>query len=347
MKMKKLLSVVLCMMLFVYALPLLTVGLSPDQDTDALAPEDTGEEVPTSADETLPEPASGWDKAHTVTVCIDGDVETLDFRTYLIGVMAAEMPASFPVEALKAQAVVARTYTLYKQELYGADGMPESHHGAQLCTDSNHCEAWCDVATQAVALWGDSMDFYLEKIAAAVDETDGLILVYQDQPIAAVFHSASAERTESAVDVWGTEVPYLVSVESPGGEDSPKYEGEVRISQKEFAAALLAQVPEADLSVDASYWFRDSHRSEAGGVIDVLVGGARVKGTLIRQIAGLNSINFHVQAEGDDLIFTTLGSGHGVGMSQYGARAMAHDGANYVEILLHYYSGAQLLKKSV
>lgn len=141
-------------------------------------------------------------------------------------------------------------------------------------------------------------------------------------------------------------MPYLIGVESPGGEDSPKYQGEVRVMQKDFAAAVQEQVPDADFSSEASFWFRDSHRSEAGGVVDVLVGGVRVKGTVIRQIAGLNSINFKVHAEGDELIFTTLGSGHGVGLSQYGARAMAKDGSDYAEILLHYYTGAQFLKKS-
>jgi len=340
--MKKLLAIVFCMMLFIYTLPLLTVGLSPVEAESSM----DGTETKASEVDELPEPASGWDKEQSVTVYIDGEVRTFDLRTYLIGVMAAEMPASFPEEALKAQAVAARTYTLYKQELYAAEGTPESHHGAQLCSDPNHCKAWCDIATQAVALWGDSTDFYQEKLEAAVDGTDGLILVYDDHPIAAVFHSASVGRTESAVDVWGTDVSYLVSVESPGGEDSPKYEGEVRMLQKDFAAAMLKLEPDADFSTDASYWFRDSNRSEAGGVIDVLVGGVRVKGTVVRQVAGLNSTDFRVRAEGNDLIFTTLGSGHGVGLSQYGARAMARDGANYPEILLHYYTGAQLLKKS-
>lgn len=340
--MKKLLSVVFCMMLFVYLLPMLTVGFSAEKSKDE--PAENADEQTTIIDE--PTIKAEWDQAQDVTVCIDGEVRKLDLRTYLIGVMAAEMPASFPEEALKAQAVAARTYTLYKQELYGADGMPESHKGAQLCSDPNHCKAFCDVSVQAAALWGDSTDFYLEKLESAVDSTDGLIMVYEEHPIAAVFHSASVGRTESAADIWGTDVPYLIGVESPGGEDSPKYQGEVRVMQKDFAAAVQEQVPDADFSSEASFWFRDSHRSEAGGVVDVLVGGVRVKGTVIRQIAGLNSINFKVRAEGDELIFTTLGSGHGVGLSQYGARAMAKDGSDYAEILLHYYTGAQFLKKS-
>lgn len=343
MKMKKLLSLVLCMMLAVFALPLLTVSRSADtpDEPDASAGAESAEPV-----SSLPAPQNSWDEKQTVTVCISGEVRTFDLRSYLIGVMAAEMPASFPEEALKTQAVAARTYTLYKQALYGADGMPESHHGAQLCSDPSHCKAWCDVSVQAAALWGDSRDLYLEKLTSAVDSTDGLILVYDGAPIAAVFHSAAAGRTENAEDVWGTAVPYLLSVESPGGEDSPKYQGEVRISQAAFAENMKVLVPEVSLAGGASSWFRDSRRSEAGGIIDLLVGGVRVKGTAVRQAAGLNSTNFRVRVDGSDLVFTTTGCGHGVGLSQYGARALARNGSDYTEILLHYYSGAQLLKKS-
>lgn len=339
--MKKLLSLVLCMMLSLFALPLLTVS-RPAAGTDEPA-------ARTAADEPAALPAAApesWDQRQTVTVCVDGEKRAFDLRSYLIGVMAAEMPASFPEEALKAQAVAARTYTLYKQALYGADKMPESHHGAQLCTDPNHCKAWCDVAVQAASLWGDSSALYLEKLTAAVDGTDGMILVYEGKPIAAVFHSASAGRTENAADVWGTDVPYLRSVESPGGEQSPKYRAEVRVSQSAFAAAMKALEPSCSFSGAAAGWFRDSRRSEAGGVISVVVGGTRVRGALVRQAAGLNSANFRVAADGADLVFTTTGCGHGVGMSQYGARALAREGRDYTEILLHYYSGAQLLKKS-
>ena len=345
--MKKLLALVLSMMLALFALPLLTVSPMAAPADGPGGPGDAPLPAAPSAPVALTDAAAGsWDDRQTVTVRIDGETRTFDLRSYLIGVMAAEMPASFPEEALKAQAVAARTYTLYKQALYAGGGAPESHGGAQLCADPGHCKAWCDLSVQAAALWGDSTGLYLEKLTAAVDGTDGLVLTHEGAPIAAVFHSASAGRTENAADVWGTEIPYLVSVESPGGEDAPRYQGEVRVRQSDFAAAMTALAPEADFSAGAESWFRDSHRSQAGGVIDLLVGGARVRGGLVRQAAGLNSTNFRVRTERDDLVFTTTGSGHGVGLSQYGARAMARDGADYTEILLHYYTGAQLLKKS-
>ncbi len=299
-------------------------------------------------EEPPPEMTVGYDKTHRITVLVNGTVKEMDLETYLIGVLAAEMPAAFPVEALKAQAVAARTYTLYKETLYGSDAKdaPESHKGALLCGDSTHCKAYCDIEQRGAELWGANQAFYQSKITAAVRDTDGLILVHQGKPIAAVFHAASAEKTEAAVDVWGNPVPYLVSVSSPGGEASSAYHATVELLQSDFAAAFQAAHPEADLSGAASSWFKQIKRSEAGGVISLSVGGVTVEGREIRSLAGLNSTNFTVEAKDTLLVFNTTGYGHGVGMSQYGARALALEGENFESILKHYYTGVDLLLKS-
>ena len=289
-----------------------------------------------------------YDASHRVTVLIEGAVQEMDLDRYLVGVLAAEMPASFPVEALKAQAVAARTYALYKESLYGKNGedAPESHQGAVLCADSGHCKAYCDVRQRGEDLWGANQTFYTNKITAAVHDTDGLIMVHEGKPIAAVFHAASAEKTEAAVDVWGSEVPYLVSVSSPGGEASNAYHATVELMQSDFAAAFQAAHPQADFSGAADTWFSQIRRSEAGGVISLSVGGVVVEGREIRSLAGLNSTNFTISVQESVLVFTTVGYGHGVGMSQYGARALALEGKTFDEILKHYYTGVALLLKS-
>lgn len=358
--MKKLLLAVAALMLIVYAMPMVTVGFSAQEDeiyggTDAVLVDATG---PTEATEPAARPTEApvqespqslvsYDKKTYITVLVGGEPQTLSLHDYLVGVVAAEMPANFPEEALKAQALAARTYSLYKIKLY-EDGMdiPDVHKGAQLCDDYTHCKAYCDIAVKGAELWGGSAAMYTEKITKAVESTCGLIAVYDGQPIAAVFHAASGDYTEAAVDVWGGDVPYLVSVPTSGGEESSRFYSEVTISQSDFAARVKEKYPEASFPADAGQWFKASSRSQAGGIIDVAVGGVRVPGTFIRQIAGLNSTNFKVRVDGDKLVFTSTGYGHGVGMSQYGAKALALEGKTFDQIIKHYFTGVELLLKS-
>lgn len=336
--MKKLLNFVLFLTLCAISMPILTVGLAAAEEEVS---RQTHEPLVSETVLTQTPASKRYDEETIVTLLSGGEVRELSLEDYLLGVLAAEMPAGFPEEALKAQAVAARTYTLYKMALY-RDKEDPAHQGADLCDDPGHCEAFADLTTQAAALWGDSVDIYRQRLQAAVSETDGMIVVYDDQPIAAVFCAASTERTESAKDIWGSDLPYLVSVESPGGRDCSRYEGTVTMAQSDFAAAVQAQFPEAGFSEPPGTWFRDSHRSQAGSVMDVLVGGVRLTGSQVRQIVGLNSANFTVKVQDDDLVFSTVGYGHGVGLSQYGARFLALDGQTYDQILSHYYPGTQL-----
>ena len=333
--MKRLFLTVVLLLACVYMLPVFTVGLeSAGQADDGTS----GGESPSAGGD--------FDQSTVITLCDGGEVKELKLCDYLKGVLAAEMPASFPIEALKAQAVAARTYTLYQLSLYDS-GMeaPESHNGAQLCSDYTHCKAYRDVDAQKESLWGSDADFYYDKIKSAVDDTSGIIATYKGEPIAAVFHAASSEMTESSLSVWGTEMPYLVSVESPGGEESPKYNGTVEISAEDFKSKMLESYPEMDFSQTPDKWFKASQRSEAGGVETVAVGGVRVSGVWLRQQLGLNSTNFTYEVSGDTLRFQTKGYGHGVGMSQYGAKALAEQGKTYDEIIKWYYTGVDLTIK--
>lgn len=337
--MKKLLNFVLLLTLGAIFTPLLTVGIAVEEaPVEVFVPEALVSEVGLAQEE-----RPVYDRATVIKLYTQGDVRELSLQDYLVGVLAAEMPAGFPEEALKAQAVAARTYTLYKMALYqGDEQLPEIHQGADMCDDPSHCEAFADLAVQAASLWGESAEVYRQRLQTAVEETDGMILVYEDAPIAAVFCAAAGEKTESAKDVWGSDLPYLVSVDSPGGKDCSQYEGTVTVAQTDFAQTIKSKWPEADFSEAPGTWFRDSHRSEAGSVIDVLVGGVRLTGSQVRQAVGLNSANFKVKVEDGKLVFTTIGYGHGVGMSQYGARYLAMDGQTYDQILAHYYPGTQL-----
>ncbi len=279
------------------------------------------------------------DDALTVKALIGGEVQELSMKEYLTGVVAAEMPASFPAEALKAQAAAARTYTVYKMRLLelGAAN-PDEHMGAVVCDDYHHCKAFAD-AEKRRAMWGEDYERYEAVIENAVTDTDGMIVKYNGEPIAAVFHSASGPRTENAADVWGTETPYLKSVQAPDGSASPNYRASVEVAASDFRETVRAAYPEAAVDGAPNTWFRDSRRSGAGGILNVLVGGVRIPGTELREMFGLNSTNFTITPKEDSIVFNTTGYGHGVGLSQYGAKELALQGRSWIEILKTYYTG--------
>ena len=293
-----------------------------------------GRETP--VDETEPPPfASGELDRAAVLRGLDGDaVLEMDLGEYLVGVVRAEMPASFQPEALKAQAVAARTYTLYKLQTGG-------NHGdtADICTDSTCCQAYLD-EERARANWGEAAADNEKKVEEAVTDTDGQVILYGGVPILAVFHSSSAGLTRQAGEVWLNDLPYLQAVDSPEpAEAIPNYYSRVEFTAEEFRQKILAAFPEAELSGDAEGWLKDADVDGAGSVSTVAVGGVEVKGSGLRSALGLRSACFTWEAREGKLVFFVTGYGHGVGMSQYGANAMASQGAGYQEILTHYYTG--------
>ena len=261
-------------------------------------------------------------------------VESLSLDEYLTGVVLAEMPASFALEALKAQAVAARTFTLRQMEA-------GKHTDCDVCSDSGCCQAWIDQASLKAKL-GDAWSGYWEKAAKAVAETDGVVLTYDGALIDAVYFSCSGGTTEPAAAVWGSEIPYLQPVDSPGEETAPRYESQVSVSMDRFRSLILQQNAEADLTGPAAGWFGGVTHSAGGGVETMEIGGQTFRGTALRSLFGLNSTLFTVAVEQDAVVFEVHGFGHRAGMSQYGANAMAQSGSTYDEILFHYYTGVTL-----
>ena len=266
----------------------------------------------------------------------DGTVEELTLEDYLWGVVAAEMPASFEPEALKAQAAAARTYTLRLQS-----AVTSKHENAQLCDDSTCCQAYVE-RKAAEARWGLQAGLFGDKITAAVSETDGLGVLYDGKPIQAVFFSSAAGSTVDAVEVWGSTVEYLKSVDSPEGDEVPNYRSQVSLTTQEVKERVMNAYPGADLSGEPSTWFGAPEYSASGSVAALMVGGIELTGPQVRALFELRSAAFTVSLQGDHFIFDVTGYGHGVGMSQYGANAMAKDGANYKEILTWYYTGTEV-----
>lgn len=278
---------------------------------------------------------SGELDAGTTLKVLNGEtVEEMELGTYLVGVVRAEMPASFELEALKAQTVAARTYTLYKIQSGG-------NHGdtAQICTDSTCCQAYLS-EEQARANWGENADAYEEKVEEAVKSTDGQTILYGGVPILAVFHSSSAGLTRAAGEVWMNDLPYLQAVTSPEAEAViPNYYSRAEFTAEEFREKIQAAYPEADLSGSVENWMQDAVVDDAGSVDTLSVGGVTMKGTALRSVLGLRSACFEWEAQDGTIVFYVTGYGHGVGLSQYGANQMAAEGADYREILTHYYTG--------
>lgn len=259
-------------------------------------------------------------------------------KEYLTSVVLCEMPASFEPEALKAQAVAARTF-LWKQ----AAG--EKHETADLCADSACCQAWRS-EEELRKTFGDGFDAAWQKAASAVQQTQDEVICYDGALIDATYFSCSGGSTEAAVAVWGTDVPYLQSVASPGEEDALRYESEAEVSLEEFRKVIETVNEKADLTKPSEQWLGDVTRTAGGGVDEMTIGGQKFKGTELRSLFDLRSTCFTAEVEGDRVVFHVRGFGHRVGMSQYGAQHLAQSGFSYRVILQYYYQNTRIKKLS-
>ena len=289
-----------------------------------------------------PEPAAPETAAvhhdRDVTLTIqDGDTtEQMTLERYLTGVVRGEMPASFEMEALRAQAAAERSYVYYQL----AAGRKDAHPDADFCTDHTCCSAYLS-ETAAREKWGGDFAPWNTRVEQAVSDTDGQVVLYNGRPILAVFHSSSAGHTAAAGDVWSGDLPYLVSVDSPEGEETvPNYYSTVTFTAAEAKEKLLAAHPELKLSGTPDRWFGAAAENGSGRVETVSVGGTDIEGTELRRIFGLRSACFTVAADSESVTFRVTGYGHGVGMSQYGANQLAREGKTWQEILEWYYTGA-------
>ena len=249
----------------------------------------------------------------------DGTVRVMELEDYLIGVVLAEMPASFEREALKAQAVVARTYSLRSRR----------HADANVCMDSTCCQAYIS-PTDYLAAGGAAAD--ATRVAEAVLETEGQVLTYQGELIEATYFSCSGGTTEDAAAVWGTEVAYLRATVSPGEEEASHYRDTIVLTWTEFAKKLGFK-PEGD----PRQWIAAPSYTNGGGIERVMIAGREYTGVMLRQLLELPSTACTFFPGEGSVQITTRGYGHRVGMSQYGADAMAAQGCDYQTILSHYY----------
>ena len=335
--MKKTILLSYLALFIVLGFPLLLQGRSlPQPEAEAPVPSAAESTAPETDSAPAPLAASAGEPApDSITVLTDGGAVTMDMQEYLVGVVAAEMPASFQEEALKAQAVAARTYAMYC-------ALGQKHGDAQVCTDYTCCQAW--QSEEALRQkWGGDYDACSQKIRAAVEATAGQYLSYEGQPVFAAFHSSSAGATEDCGQVWNPS-PYLVSVFSPEtAEDVPNFVSTVDCTPLDFRDTLLYAHPEADFTGEKSGWIGEISLDGSGRVASAVLGGVSMKGTELRQLFGLRSTAFCLEYTGESFRFTVTGYGHGVGMSQYGANVMAREGGTYTGILAHYYPGTVLV----
>ena len=265
-------------------------------------------------------------------------VEEIGLDTYLLGVVSAEMPASFEEEALKAQAVVARTYTIYTIEHNG-----QKHDGADVCDSSKCCQAWISKEDRLNKWDAKLQDEYWSKIENAVNSTAGKVITYEGDVIDAFFHSNSGGKTEVPVNVWGgSNYPYLQTVETAGEDAYSQYSSEVLITKDEFEKKIKQRHENFQIHYDDEDAIKVLEYTEANRVKTIKVGNLKLSGVEIRTLLGLKSAQFEVSVEKEKIRFVVKGYGHGVGMSQTGADSMAKSGANYEEIIKHFYSNVQI-----
>ena len=281
-----------------------------------------------------------YDKYNTIKLLhADADkVDEIQLDEYLYGVVSAEMPASFEEEALKAQAVVARTYTIYK--IVNNDG---KHGEADICDDSGCCQAWISKEDRLEKWDEDKREENWNKIVDAVNSTQGKIITYEGKPINAFFHSNSGGATEAPIDVWGgSGYPYLQSVATAGEDAYSQYSSEATFSKEEFEEKIKEVHSDFEIDFDEKDCIKVEEYTDGNRVKTVKIGNLELSGVEVRTIFGLRSANFKVTINDNEIKFEVTGYGHGVGMSQTGADSLAKEGQSYEDIIHHYYTDVEI-----
>ncbi len=271
-----------------------------------------------------------YKKTDNITVRVKREnkntIEKIPLEKYLIGVLAGEMPVSYNIEALKAQAVAARTYTINKIE--------QNKEKEYDVVDTTNDQVYKD-EQQLKEIWKENYNNNTKKIKQAIKETNGEYLTYEGKPIHAFFFSTSSGKTENCKDVFGESLPYLVSVSSTWDENSPSYEGELNLTKEEFCNKLEINCDNIKIGIE---------RNETNSIKNITINNKTIKGTDFRFKLGLKSTNLEIEQINSNIIIKSKGYGHGVGMSQYGAKEMANNGYKYDDILKYYYQGVEFKK---
>lgn len=328
--MKKIFLYILCLVLICFLIPILFTKRNNTTQTVVV---EEHEEIP----QKVTYDYGKYNKVkllHTKT----GEVEEIGLDEYLLGVVSSEMPANFENEALKSQAVVARTYTMYKI-LNGS-----KHENADICDDSTCCQAWISKEDRINKWKEEERNSNWAKIENAVYSTKGKIITYDNKPINAFFHSNSGGTTDTATAVWGgTNYPYLQAVQTSGEDTYSQYNSEVTVTKEEFVSKIKEYHSDLEIDFSLENQIEILEYTDGERVKNIKIGNLQLSGVEIRTIFGLKSAKFNIKIEGDEIKFTVIGYGHGVGMSQTGADSMAKQGSNYEEIIKHYYTGVEII----
>ncbi|MBY7144707.1 stage II sporulation protein D [Virgibacillus sp. NKC19-3] len=315
-----------CLITLILVIPTMIV-IPFGSNNEAAEEPNVEEEAP---EQTSEQEAEIADSPFSVEVMRDTSdtIEDVPLEEYVKRVVASEMPAEFEVEALKAQALAARTYIvnhlLFQDEDENFDVTDTTAHQVYK---SEH---------ELRSVLGKDFDWKMDKVEEAVAGTQGEILTYEDAPITPSYFSTSNGYTENSEDYWGDELPYLRSVESPWDEDSPKYLHQEVFTMSEVEDTLgIDLTPDDDVPMDVT-------RTESQRVDELEIAGSTFSGKEVREQLELQSSDFTIEQKNDHFIFTTKGFGHGIGMSQYGANGMAEEGETYQDIVKHYYQDVEI-----
>jgi len=266
------------------------------------------------------------------------EVKEVNLEEYLYNVVSAEMPADYELEALKAQAVAARTYTIYR-----ITQTDKKHENADICNESTCCQAWISKEDRLAKWEEDKREENWNKIVRAVEETKGKVITYEGNPINAFFHSNSGGTTEVPINVWGgSGYPYLQVVETAGEEGYSQYKSEVTLTKLELESILKQNYPDFQIDYSQKDAIKILEYTSSNRIKTLKLGNIQISGVEARKLFGLKSANFEVTINGDNVIFSVVGNGHGVGMSQTGANTMAQNGSTYEEIIKHFYVGVEI-----
>ena len=259
-------------------------------------------------------------------------IQQLPLKEYLWGVLAGEMPASYPPEALKAQAVASYSYLLHRKQTLSEHPESDFGHPGDVCDNPNHCKAFLSPA-EASLKWGkDWLKSSQTILQETVEAVLGKAVLHDGKPANTVFHAISGGKTEDAEDVWGAKVPYLIPVDSHWDESAKGFQSEVSIPLAEFRAVL----GQSDCTPGAITL------SRGGSVQTMVLGPKTFTGRELRSLFALRSTRFTLEIGKETALFKVSGYGHQVGMSQYGASILAQNGYSYRQILAYYYPGTTL-----
>lgn len=341
--MKRIAVYILVLVLIIFLIPVIFTKKLQDISANPKNEEEIPATQQTSDTNEIKEIVNNYDYKDYTTVKLlhtkNNEIENVKLDEYLYHVVSAEMPADFSEEALKAQAVVARTYTIYK-----IINNQKKHGEADICDSSSCCQAWISKEDR-LARWDDTIrQSNWDKIVNVVNSTQGKIITYENKPINAFFHSNSGGKTEVPINVWGgSGYPYLQVVETSGEEAYTQYYSEIELTKKDFENKIRQKHSNLSIDLSKTDCVQIVENTDGGRVRTLKVGNLNLSGVEIRTILGLKSANFTVEVKENTIKFSVIGYGHGVGMSQTGADALAKQGKNYEEIIKHFYVGVDII----